>query len=188
MKAIFNIETPLKKNDVELHVLNESHKQELENLASDSRLWKYAPHPYHEPTVFKEKWLSKTKERVCFVIFYKNKMIGSSSYYDIDLNNKKLTIGYTWLHPDYWGTKINRQIKLIMLDYAFNTLECIRVEFAVDSLNTPSQNALGKLGIKQEGLLRNHMLLSNGRIRHTYIYSVIPEEWPGIRRNIENLI
>ena len=75
-----------------------------------------------------------------------------------------------------------------MLEYAFKELGCIRVEFQVDSLNTPSQNALQKIGIKQEGILRNHMLLSNGRIRDTYIYSIIPDEWPAIKQNIKQAI
>lgn len=185
---------PLIQDDIELHVLNESHFSDLENLAKDERLWKFGVHPFHQDNIFREKWLTratsqiKNNDRVCFVIFYQGKMVGSTSYYHIDHDNKTVTIGYTWIHPNYWGSKINRLIKLMMFEYAFEKLHCIRVEFQVDSLNTPSQNALQKIGIKHEGILRNHMRLSNGRIRDTHVFSVIPNEWPDVKRNIEQML
>ncbi len=188
---ILKIKTPLKQDSIELHILNESHFSDLEKLANDKRIWQFATFEHNR---FKAEWIDKAlmhmqqNKRICFVIFYQAKIVGSTSYYHIDVDNKKLIIGYTWLHPDYWGSKINRIIKLLMLEYAFKELGCIRVEFQVDSLNTPSQNALQKIGIKQEGILRNHMLLSIGRIRDTYIYSIIPDEWPAIKQNIQQAI
>ncbi|MDX2165381.1 MAG: GNAT family protein [Gammaproteobacteria bacterium] len=185
------IESALAKDDIELHVLNETHIPQLEKLAQDERIWKFATHEHNR---FKEEWIDKAitqmqqNKRLCLVIFYQGNIVGSTSYYHIDLDNKKLTIGHTWLHPNHWGSKINRVIKLMMLEYAFDKLGFIRVEFQVDSLNIPSQNALQKIGIKHEGILRNHMLLSNGRIRNTYVYSVIPEEWPMIKQNIERML
>jgi RimJ/RimL family protein N-acetyltransferase len=191
MTNILQIKAPLIKDDIELHALNETHISQLETLAQDKSIWKFATHEHNR---FKEEWINKAtlqmqqNKRLCFVIFYQGKMVGSTSYYHIDLDNKKLTIGYTWLHPDYWGSKINRVIKWIMLDYAFEKLGCIRAEFQVDRLNVFSQNALQKIGIKREGILRNHMLLPNGRIRDTYVYSVIPEEWPAVKQNIEQML
>lgn len=194
MTNTLNIETPLINGDIELHPLKDTHFSELEKLAKDERLWKFGIHPFHQDNLFREKWITnalsqiKNHDRVCFAVFYQGKMVGSTSYYHIDLDNKKLTIGYTWLHPDYWGSPVNRLIKLAMFEYAFEKRGCLRVEFQVDSINLPSQHALQKLGIKQEGLLRNHMLLSNGRVRHTYVYGVIREEWPEIKQRILTIV
>jgi RimJ/RimL family protein N-acetyltransferase len=186
---IFENGTVLYRNNVILRMLEESHANQLTELAADKKIWQYAPESFHEPDIFREKWFNKAyanqEERICFVIFLGNKMAGSSSYYDIDTDNKKLKIGYTWFHPFFWGSNLNALSKLILLDHSFNNLMFNRAEFCVDSTNLRSCNALQKLGIKQEGILRNHLLLPNGRIRHSAIYSVIREEWPESKKYIE---
>ncbi len=124
-----------------LNHLNKEYENELTALASEKIIWEYAPEQYYQPTIFKEKWFDKAikqmreGERVCFVIFYNNKMIGSSSYYEIDFYNKKTNIGYTWFHPLVWGTRVNALSKLILFEYAFETLKLNRVGFSVALLH-----------------------------------------------------
>lgn len=191
---IFENNSNLNMGNVTLRMLETNHINQLEKLASDNKIWQHASEPFHESETFREKWFNKaiaqmnTKDRICFVIFQDGKMAGSSSYYEIDIDNKKLNIGYTWLHPSFWGTHLNAISKLILLDYAFNILKFNRVGFSVDSLNHHSCNALTKLGIKQEGILRNHLILSNSRIRDSVIYSVIQDEWTEIKKYIETKI
>jgi RimJ/RimL family protein N-acetyltransferase len=170
--------------NVRLEVLTAQHENDLTQLAREQSIWEFAPHPCHEPAMFKAQWLDKALmqmqqyERVCFVIKFNETVVGSSSYYDIDSDNKKLNIGYTWLHPTFAGNKINPRTKLIMLTHAIENLAFNRVGFAVDSLNQRSSAALKKLGITYEGTLRNYLILPSGRVRHSLIYSVTREEWP----------
>jgi len=181
----------LHRNNVTLQMLQEYHINQLTELATDKKIWQFAPEPFYKPDIFKEKWFNKAitqinqNERISFAIYLDNKIAGSSSYYEIDEDNKKLKIGYTWFHPFFWGSNLNAISKLILLDHVFSHLMFHRVEFCVDSTNLRSRNALQKLGIKQEGILRNHLILPNGRIRHSTIFSVIREEWPEIKEYIE---
>ncbi|MBV8802147.1 MAG: GNAT family N-acetyltransferase [Gammaproteobacteria bacterium] len=187
----FDTDSLFQKDNVTLKILEESHINPLTELASDKKIWEHAPEAFYEPTVFREKWFNKAiaqtnrKERIGFIVLLDNKIVGSSSFYDIDTDNKKLKIGYTWFHSSFWGTNLNAISKLILVDHVFNNLMFNRVEFCVDSINLRSCNALHKLGIKQEGVLRNYLILPNGRIRHSIIFSIIPEEWPEIKNHIE---
>ncbi len=190
---IFEKELKLSKKDATLHVLKIKHKNMLTALASEEKIWEHAPDKYYQANVFKEKWFDQAikqmdaNERVCFVIFYKDEIIGSSSYYEIDFSNKKTNIGYTWFHPSAWGTKINALSKLIMLEYAFETLNLSRVGFSVDRQNERSCRALKKYGIKQEGILRNHLVLPN-RTRDSVIFSVIDNEWLETKKNLIDIV
>ena len=186
----FNESWILAKEKLSIHVLNHSHLETLAQLASEKEIWQFAPHTFYQKETFEEKWFGDamhTKQRITFVIAYENNIKGSSSYYEIDSENRRLNIGYTWFHPSAWGTKINPLSKLLMLEYAFENLNFNRVAFVVDSLNIRSCHAVKKLAIKQEGILRNHMVLPNGRIRHSVIFSVIKEEWPEVKKHIVNL-
>lgn len=134
---IFKISEPLCKNNISLHVLNEKHVDALVAISRDARIWKFGTHDFSDEMIFREKWIQKAfsevenNKRICFVIFLGNKIIGSSSYYHIDPDNKNLLIGYTWFHPDYWGSSVNPLCKLIMLDYVFKTLNMIRLNILV---------------------------------------------------------
>lgn len=111
--------------------------------------------------------------------------IGSTRYMNIVLEHRRLEIGWTWLAPAWQRTGANREAKLLMLGHAFDTLGCRRVEFKTDSLNEPSRTALLGIGATFEGIFRNHMVMPGGRMRHSAWYSVIDEEWPGVRAGLE---
>lgn len=183
----------LSKQDMTLSVLSSEHEHDLTNLASDKKIWHYAPGQFHQPHVFKEMWFDKAiqhmakQERICFVIQYQNKIIGSTSLYEIDLSNRRAHVGYTWFHPSVWGSKVNPLSKLIILEYAFETLMLNRIGFSVDSQNDRSCRALEKYGMQREGILRNHIVLPN-RIRHSVIFSVINTEWNTVKQHLSNII
>jgi RimJ/RimL family protein N-acetyltransferase len=111
--------------------------------------------------------------------------IGSSRYMNIVLEHRRLEIGWTWVAPPWQRSGANREAKLLQLGYAFETVGCRRVEFKTDSLNEPSRNALLGIGATFEGIFRNHMVMPEGRMRHSAYYSVIDEEWPSVKARLE---
>jgi RimJ/RimL family protein N-acetyltransferase len=111
--------------------------------------------------------------------------IGSSRYMNIALDHRRLEIGWTWVAPAWQRSGANREAKLLMLTHAFETLGCRRVEFKTDSLNEPSRTALLGIGATFEGIFRNHMVMPDGRMRHSAWYSVIDEEWPAVKSGLE---
>jgi RimJ/RimL family protein N-acetyltransferase len=111
--------------------------------------------------------------------------IGSSRFMNIVLEHRRVEIGWTWVAPAWQRTGVNREAKLLMLGRAFDTVGCRRVEFKTDSLNKPSRTALLGIGAQFEGIFRNHMVMPEGRMRHSAYYSVIDEEWPAVRAGLE---
>jgi RimJ/RimL family protein N-acetyltransferase len=111
--------------------------------------------------------------------------IGSSRYLNIVPEHRRLEIGWTWVGRAWQRTGANREAKLLMLGHAFDVLGCRRVEFKTDSLNAPSRTALLGIGAQFEGVFRNHMVMPDGRMRHSAWYSVIDEEWPAVRAGLE---
>lgn len=116
------------------------------------------------------------------------KVIGSTRYLNIDVNNLRVEIGATWLAKKWQRTAANTEAKYLMLRHAFEKFGCIRVEFKTDSLNQRSRDAILRLGTKEEGTLRNHMLTWTGRIRHTVYYSIIDSEWPEVKKRLEGMM
>ena len=113
------------------------------------------------------------------------KIVGSSRYGNIDPANRRLEIGWTWVAPRWQRTAVNTEAKYLMLEHAFEALGCIRVEFKTDSLNDRSRKALLRIGAKEEGIFRNHMITYSGRIRHSVYFSIIASEWPEVKVRLE---
>jgi RimJ/RimL family protein N-acetyltransferase len=114
-----------------------------------------------------------------------NILVGSTRYLNIDRFNRRLEIGSTWITPEWQKTHVNTEAKYLMLKHAFETLGCFRVEFKTDSLNEKSRKALARIGAKEEGTLRNHMMMPDGRMRHSVYYSIIESEWREVKANLE---
>ena len=123
-----------------------------------------------------------------FVIIDKksNRIAGSSRYLAIEPLHRRLEIGWTWLHPDWQRTHVNTETKYLMLKHAFDVLGCHRVEFKIDSLNRKSRSALLRIGAREEGTLRNHMVTWNGRMRDSVYFSIIDSEWMQVKEMLEN--
>jgi N-acetyltransferase len=114
-----------------------------------------------------------------------NKIVGSTRFGNIDLKNKKAEIGWTWLNPEWQRTYINTEAKLLMLAHGFEIWDCNRIELKTDRLNEKSRNAIQRLGATEEGILRSHMLTDAGRRRDTVYFSILREEWPEIKRRLQ---
>ncbi|MEK4494206.1 GNAT family N-acetyltransferase [Ureibacillus sp. FSL W8-0352] len=126
-----------------------------------------------------------------FVIMDKktNQIVGCTSILDISLEHKRLEIGGTWLTPSVWRTSINTNCKYLLLTYCFEHLQLNRVQLKTAHTNKRSQTAIERIDAMKEGVLRNHMILPNGTIRHTVMYSITKEEWPAVKnRFIKELL
>ncbi|MGA2654409.1 MAG: GNAT family N-acetyltransferase [Gammaproteobacteria bacterium] len=165
----------LQSGDIKLSPITEADQCALVNIAQDPRIWQYNP-SFTDPDDFIEKWFNKALEhkkqgsRYPFIIRYQDKPIGSSSFYDIDNDSNTVTIGYTWLHPNYWGKGINTSVKHLLLDYAFNVCKVREVYFVIDVLNLRSRAAVIKLGAKEKEIYRNHLKRPDGTMRDSVVY------------------
>ncbi len=112
-------------------------------------------------------------------------IVGSTSYYLLEPEHRKLTIGHTWLSTTVQRTHVNTEAKLLLLRRAFDDLRAVRVEWHTDELNTRSRDALTRLGAHHEGLLRKHRRRRDGTWRTTALFSMTDDEWPGARVRLE---
>ena len=114
-----------------------------------------------------------------------NRPVGSTRYMDITLPNRGLEIGWTWLTPSVWRTRMNTECKYLLLKHGFEELNLLRIQLKTDSRNLRSQRAMERLGAVREGVLRRHRLLSDGYQRDTVYYSILAEEWAGVKARLE---
>jgi RimJ/RimL family protein N-acetyltransferase len=112
-------------------------------------------------------------------------IVGSTRFYAINPDNRRVEIGYTWLAASAQRTSLNTEAKLLLLTHAFESWRCIRVGFVTDVLNQQSRAAILRLGAKQEGILRNHMVMPSGRYRDSVYFSIIEAEWPTVKADLE---
>lgn len=113
-----------------------------------------------------------------------NTIVGTTRYLNIDYENHRIEIGHTWIAKSWRKTYVNTEAKFLMLQYAFEKLECIAVEIRTDLLNIVSRQAIQRLGAKQDGILRHHKIMRDGRIRDTVCYSIIKPEWKRVKENL----
>jgi len=190
-----NYPTILEGETVQLIPLEQGHLPELEALAKDKRIWEFYLFDgtdgslllmiYHNVSLQREKGV-----QFPFVIYHKtdNKIIGSTCFLDIQEHHKKLEIGLTWLHPDYWATTVNLECKLLLLEHCFEVLGTVRVQLKTDENNMRSRKAIEKIGGQFEGILRNEMIRDNKTRRNSAFYSVIEEEWSTVKENLTGLL
>jgi RimJ/RimL family protein N-acetyltransferase len=112
------------------------------------------------------------------------RVVGSSSYLQVDPTNRRLEIGYTWYRESVRRTGVNTECKLLMLGHAFDELHCVAVEFRTHFFNSTSRAAIERLGAKCDGVLRSHQLSPDGSRRDTVVYSILDVEWPAVRNNL----
>ncbi len=190
---MININTTILKGFwVQLEPLNESHKNELYSAAQDESIWTYnSSKAYGERF---HRWFDKaikcfqSQQHLPFIVrrLSDAKIIGSTRYYDINPEHHRLTIGYTWYIPEVWGSYVNPECKLLLLKFAFEDLQVNRVEFVTDSRNSRSRSAIKKIGATEEGVLRHHMILEDGFIRDTVMFSIIKPDWSQIKSILQS--
>jgi RimJ/RimL family protein N-acetyltransferase len=111
--------------------------------------------------------------------------VGVTCYMDIRPAHRGLEIGSTWIARPYQGTRVNPESKYLLLRHAFENLGAVRVQLKTDGRNRQSQAAIAKLGAQREGVLRKHLILQDGYIRDTVMFSIIAEEWPAVKAGLE---
>jgi RimJ/RimL family protein N-acetyltransferase len=176
---------------VRLEPLKREHFDALVEVGMDESLWKLTSNVVNSKEDllrYLETALSDFEKKVSlpFVTIdrAKDKIVGSTRFGNIDVNNRKTEIGWTWINPAWQRTYINSEAKLLMLTHAFETWKCIRVELKTDSFNDKSRNAMLRMGAKEEGTLRRHMITESGRFRDSVYFSIIDSEWPETKRNL----
>ncbi len=182
----------LKGNYVRLEPLSYSHHADLCEVGLDEELWKFTTTLIRTPEEMKKYIDTVLREQAegkslpfAIVDTPSSKAIGSTRYGNIDAEHRRVEIGWTWIARRWQRTEVNTEAKLLLLTHAFETLGCIRVEFKTDSINKQSRNALLRIGAKEEGVLRNHMIAPGGRIRHSVYYSIVDLEWKDVKRELE---
>jgi RimJ/RimL family protein N-acetyltransferase len=190
-----NRQPTLEGNLVRLVPLSMKHKEALVAVGLDPSIWKFTPFPIETEEQMEEYLKRAFGERdrgqaIPFSIIEKadEEVVGSTRYGNIDPFNRRVEIGWTWLAPRWQRSGINTEAKLLLLEHAFQELKCVRVEFKTDALNFPSRNALVRIGAKEEGTLRKHMVTATPRMRDTVYYSILFEEWPQARKGLLQLL
>ena len=176
---------------VTLEPLTTDHIPEIAEAAADGdpgRLW-FTSAP--SPTTAAE-WVQarlavqRPDTGLTFVVrALDGRLIGSSSYLNVDGPNRRLEIGATWYVESVRRTGVNTEAKLLLLGHAFEALDCIAVEFRTHFFNSASRAAIERLGAKLDGVLRSHQLLGDGSRRDTVVYSILDVEWPAVRNNLQ---
>jgi N-acetyltransferase len=163
----------------------------LSNAARDGEIWNNSftqfPNATEMSTYIQEMLDLSSKGIILpFVTVDKasNTIVGTTRYLNIDYENHRLEIGHTWIAKPWRKTYVNTEAKFLMLQYAFEKLGCIAVEIRTDVLNTVSRQAIQRLGAKQDGILRYHKIMRDGRIRDTVCYSIIKPEWKQVKENL----
>ena len=163
----------------------------LSIVAKDGEIWNNRfsqfPNPNEIEKYIQEMLDLRLKGSILpFITIHKasNTIVGTIRYLNIDYENQRLEIGHTWTAKSWRKTYVNTEAKFLMLQYAFEKLACIAVEIRTDVLNTVSRQAIQRLGAKQDGILRHHKIMRDGRIRDTVCYSIIKPEWKQIKENL----
>jgi RimJ/RimL family protein N-acetyltransferase len=177
---------------VRLEPLTLSHVDALARVGLDPELWGWIPNPITSADEMHAYVLTALDEQqrgvalpFAIVDAASGEVIGSTRFANIDVRNRRLEIGWTWLARSHQRTRANTAAKRLLLGHAFDALGANRVELKTDALNEKSRNAIGRIGGVQEGILRQHVVCASGRIRDTVYFSILATEWPAVRRRLD---
>jgi RimJ/RimL family protein N-acetyltransferase len=184
----------LQGSAVRLEPLTMDHLPGLVRVGLDPELWRWIPtnvQNAEDMRVYVERALDEqhkgTSVPFAIVAEATGEVVGSTRYMNIDRPNRRLEIGCTWLTPEYQRGRSNTEAKLMLLTHAFEMLGAIRVELKTDALNHKSRTAIARIGAKEEGTFRKHLITDTGRIRDTVYFSIIDSEWPAVKARLVGL-
>jgi len=183
----------LEGNRVLLEPMTQNHLPELAQIAFEPSIWRWTSRRITTPEelqIFFDIALAEIKAGTAVVWVTRSKatgkVAGSTRLYDISQEHRTMELGGTWLHPDYHRTGINIEAKYLQLTHAFEHMRALRVSLKTHHENLKSQTAIAAIGAKFEGVFRNHMIMPDGGIRHSHWYSVVREDWPEVKANLES--
>lgn len=181
---------------VRLEPLTEEHVAGLAEIGLGQSFWNFML--YGDITTIDDmrNWVKDILARsrkgtdLPFVVIHlaSGRVAGATRYLNIEPQHRGLEIGGTWYGSEFQRTVVNTECKYLLLRHAFETLQCIRVQLKTDLRNERSQKAIERLGAVKEGVLRNHMILPDGRYRHSVFYSILDTEWPGVKKRLEGMM
>ncbi len=186
-------ETPtLAGSRVRLEPLGPQHRDDLADSVGPGELWRtwYTSIPSPEGMLAeierrREAQAAGTLAPWAIIDADSDRAVGMTSYLNLAPANRRLEIGSTWIGRSAQGTGINAEAKLLLLTRAFDELDCLAVEFRTHWHNQQSRAAIARLGAHQDGVLRKHMILGNGTVRDTVVFSITDDEWPAVRLGLE---
>ena len=175
-----------------LEPLAATHETDLQDAARDGELWKL----WYTSVVPPERMRAEIERRLGlqeegimlpFAVLdpATHRAVGMTTYMNIDEKNRRVEIGSTWYAKHVQRTALNTECKLMLLTHAFESLKCIAVEFRTHWMNQQSRDAILRLGAKQDGVLRNHAIASDGSYRDTVCFSIIESEWPAVKSHLQ---
>ncbi|MGL5839377.1 MAG: GNAT family N-acetyltransferase [Sphingorhabdus sp.] len=191
MEDLWRNQPVLKGTQVILRPMLETDGPAIVQAASDGRLWElfYTSVPsadeidHYIGKAFAERDIGRAMPFV--VVDQSNmKLVGATRYMRMNAAARRLEIGTTFYAQSVQRTSINSEAKLLLLTHAFEAMDCLCVQLRTDAFNFQSQRAIERLGAKKDGMLRNHSILK-GRVRDTVVYSILANEWQGVKRNLE---
>jgi RimJ/RimL family protein N-acetyltransferase len=181
----------LQSQRVNLEPLDQRHCDDLVEAIKDGTLWtlwytSVPPPEGMQAEIERRLALQAAGTMLPFAVIdnTSGRAVGMTTYMNVDAKNRHVEIGSTWYRKSVQRTALNTQCKLMLLTHAFETLDCIAVEFRTHAFNHQSRQAIERLGAKLDGVLRNHQIASNGTLRDTYVYSVIASEWPTVKAHL----
>ena len=181
----------LRGEGVNLELLAHRHCDDLVEAVKDGALWTlwYTSVPAPEgmqAEIERRLALHAAGSMLPFAVIDNTteRAVGMTTYMNVDAIHRRVEVGSTWYRKSVQRTALNTQCKLMLLTHAFETLDCIAVEFRTHAFNHQSRKAIERLGAKLDGVLRNHQIASNGTLRDTYVYSIIASEWPTVKANL----
>lgn len=191
--ALWLKETVLKSRTICLHPLRHDHADALAEAAADGELWELwftsVPRPDTVGKYIDDALNEQAAGRALpFVVVHNEtrKVIGTTRFSNADVKNHRLEIGFTWYAQRFQRTSVNTECKALMLEYAFEQLQAIAVEFRTHWHNHKSRAAITRLGAKQDGVLRNHSKNADGSYRDTVVFSIIDHEWLMVKRSLQH--
>jgi N-acetyltransferase len=176
---------------VRLEPLSPAHHEGLVEAVRDGMLWElwYTSIPPPErmaQEIERRLGLAAQGRMLPFTVFDAGgACAGMTTYMNVDAEHRRVEIGSTWYRKRVQRTALNTECKLLLLRHAFETLECIAVEFRTAFFNHASRRAIERLGAKLDGVLRSHQRYANGTLRDTCVYSIVASEWPAVRAHLE---
>ena len=178
---------------VRIEPMTEDHIPALTEIGVGQDFWHFMLYGDMKTEADMRNWvldILSRKQDIPFVVVHlaSGRVAGATRYLNIMPNDRGLEIGGTWYGPEFQRTAVNTECKYLLLKYAFESLGAIRVQLKTDSRNLRSQKAIERIGGVKEGVLRNHMILPDGTIRHSVFYSILDSEWEGVRGRLEEMM